>query len=143
MKFRSRDGEMKRLALLDGRVWLIGTEWKEIPDDVHQDAYAIGCVSEDMVRSAQDMTLPPAAPVAVDPAPVAVDPAPVAPAPVAPVADRNVAVLAHMREMVASGATGTMTAKGLPNKKFLFEKCGFTPSTKEFDKAWAVIISEE
>ena len=149
MKFRSRDGEMKRLALTDGRVWRIGTDWKFLPEDVHSEAYAIGCVSEDMIRAAQDMVLPgegddapPAAPV-VDAPPEDIPEAtnPVEP-PVTP-ENRHATILEKMRVMIDSGEEGTMTAKGLPNKKKLTELTGFAATAEEFTKAWAVIISEQ
>lgn len=142
MKFRSRDGKTKRIEFHDGRVWLVGTEWKFLPDIVHSEAYAVGCVSEDMVKAAQNMTLP------TDEIPAGTGPAPDAgetetqEPPVGP-ENREPVILEKMKAMVASGDEGTMTAKGLPNKKTLTDHCGFAPTPAEFTKAWAIILSEQ
>lgn len=47
MKFKSPDNEPRRIALLDGRIIIIGDKWVEIPKDMYQYAYACGCISSD------------------------------------------------------------------------------------------------
>jgi hypothetical protein len=47
MQFRSRDGGIKRVTLEDGRVALIGPEWREIPEGMENAAYAAGCLSDE------------------------------------------------------------------------------------------------
>jgi hypothetical protein len=47
--FRSVTSEVKRIALTaGGHIFLIGPEWTPIPECGWPDAYASGCVSEDM-----------------------------------------------------------------------------------------------
>jgi len=50
-KFRSKSGTTVRLALLDGHVTLVGSEWQDLHERFHSAAYSAGCVSDDMVVS--------------------------------------------------------------------------------------------
>lgn len=50
-RFKSMTGEEVRIARIDGHVTLIGTEWTDVHPRFHTDAYAAGCISEDMVKS--------------------------------------------------------------------------------------------
>jgi hypothetical protein len=47
-KFRSASGTPVRLALLSGHVTTVGEEWASLQEVFWKDAYANGCVSEDM-----------------------------------------------------------------------------------------------
>lgn len=49
MRFKSKDGSVVRVARLDGNVFIVGPEWRELPERFWQDAYANGCESEDQV----------------------------------------------------------------------------------------------
>jgi len=50
-KFKSVDGEPKRIALTTGHVYLIGNKWTDIPELAWRLAYAEGCISEEFVLS--------------------------------------------------------------------------------------------
>lgn len=47
-KFRSASGSEVRLALLSGHVTIVGNEWVDLQEVFWRDAYANGCVSNDM-----------------------------------------------------------------------------------------------
>lgn len=47
-KFRSASGSEVRVAMLSGHVTIIGSEWTPLSEIFWKDAYANGCVSEDM-----------------------------------------------------------------------------------------------
>jgi hypothetical protein len=47
-KFRSASGTDVRLALLSGHVTIVGNEWVDLQEVFWRDAYANGCVSNDM-----------------------------------------------------------------------------------------------
>lgn len=51
-RFKSMSGEEVRIARIDGHVAIIGTEWTDLHPRFHSDAYAAGCISEDMIRNA-------------------------------------------------------------------------------------------
>ena len=47
-KFRSASGSDVRLALMSGHVTIVGNEWVDLQEVFWRDAYANGCVSNDM-----------------------------------------------------------------------------------------------
>ncbi len=47
--FKSPTADVRRIALTEGgHIFLIGTEWKPVPEFAWSSAYAAGCISEDM-----------------------------------------------------------------------------------------------
>lgn len=52
-KFKSITGSRVRIALLDGHVAWIEEEWTDLHPRFHSEAYAAGCVSEDMYRNSK------------------------------------------------------------------------------------------
>ena len=48
MRYRSRTGDPVRIALLSGHVAVVTGEWRELPDQFRDAAYASGCISDDM-----------------------------------------------------------------------------------------------
>lgn len=46
--FRSPTPDTRRIALTTGHIYLIGPEWSPLPDFAWTEAYAAGCISEDM-----------------------------------------------------------------------------------------------
>lgn len=51
MKFKSTTGSPVRVALLSGHVAWIGTEYEELDERFHAEAYSAKCISEDMVKN--------------------------------------------------------------------------------------------
>jgi hypothetical protein len=49
--FKSPDGTTKRVALLSGHTYLIGTKWQMIPEFAWSACYAAGCASEEMFNA--------------------------------------------------------------------------------------------
>lgn len=58
MRFKSRDGSVKRVCMPDGRIALVGPEWREVPDNMIDATYAAGCMSDEALS---DLSPPPAA----------------------------------------------------------------------------------
>jgi hypothetical protein len=52
-RFKSADGSEVRVALETGHVTIIGNEWTELHERFHSQAYANGCISEDMAKLAE------------------------------------------------------------------------------------------
>lgn len=50
-RFKTNDGSDVRVAQLSGHVAWVGANYAELDDRFHKDAYALGCVSEDMVKN--------------------------------------------------------------------------------------------
>lgn len=48
IKFRSRNGEPVRVILPSGPCAIVGNDWRSLPEKFHQEAYASGCVSDNM-----------------------------------------------------------------------------------------------
>ncbi|WP_027389235.1 hypothetical protein [Chrysiogenes arsenatis] len=51
MRFRSRDNTVRRITLPNGQIVRIGAEWREIPSSLHDAAFEVGCISEEVARS--------------------------------------------------------------------------------------------
>lgn len=56
--FKSAQGNEVRVALTSGHVWIIGREWRRIPEFAWSSCYAEGCVSEDMFNNSVVKELP-------------------------------------------------------------------------------------
>lgn len=50
-RFKSTSGNQVRIALLNGHVALIGSDWTDLHQRFWNDAYANGCISEDMIKN--------------------------------------------------------------------------------------------
>lgn len=50
-RFKSTTGEPVRIAMIDGHVTIVGTDWTDIHERFHTQAYAGGCISEDMIKN--------------------------------------------------------------------------------------------
>lgn len=58
-RFKSMSGEDVRIARVDGHVTVITTEWTDIHPRFFSEAYAAGCISEDMVKAGSSNSLDP------------------------------------------------------------------------------------
>jgi len=117
MRFKSRDGEEKRIALLNGQIAIVGKEWKELPDSMAAEAYAAGCISEGDIRDFSetgDVNL----------------------------LSEKTKVKEAIKEMMASSDPTMFTKAGLPDRRILNNKVGFVVSTEVFDGAWGELQAE-
>ena len=122
MKFRSRTtSETVRIASTSGHIVLVGNDFVEVPDHMVADAYAAGCISEDMYLSIKDELQKQAEADAK--------------------IDRPAVVDEKMQQMLDSEDKSYFTKEGLPNKKVLNTLCGFTVSNDEFEKVWQKIVT--
>lgn len=95
MKFRHHTGA--RLALPNGQVALVGTDWRELDDQFYQEALVQGCeVDKRVIESRPDV-----APQASDSAPK--------------VFDEAVAIREALELMRARSEQGDLTGSGMPN----------------------------
>ena len=113
MRAKSRDGKEKRIALTDGTIAVIGADWRDLPDNLEDHAYAVGCVIED----AKDDV------------------------PVSEVVTFE-KVKQAIKEMIESDEHGMFTKSGLPDKRTLNNKCGAVVPAEMFDAAWAEVQAE-
>ena len=137
MRFRSRsNSEVARLASTSGHIILVGQEFVEVPQHMEAEAYANGCVSEELYNSIKaDMAK--GALAAGDGGGVQL-PGGVTDGP-GPEVIRQTTIRRSIRAMLDGKEEGAFTAAGLPNLKVLSGKCGFQVSKDEMEVAWGEI----
>ena len=111
MRFCSRDGEIKRVASTSGHVLRIGKEFVEVPAHMEGEAFAAGCLSEEVFANITASNMP--------------DPV-----------DRPATVETRIKEMLDSDDPTYFTTKGTPNRTVLDELCAFKVTKEEFEAAW-------
>ena len=133
MKFRSRsDNQVVRLASTTGHICLVGREFVEIPEHMEAEAYANGCVSEELYNAIKaDL----AAGNLVAGGGVRL------PGNGGPQAERTSVIKQQIEAMLDSGEDGAFTAAGLPNLKVLSGKCGFQVGKDEMETVWGAIAA--
>lgn len=136
MKFRSRSNtETIRLASTSGDILLIGSEFVEIPAHMEAEAYAKGCVSEEIYNSIR-------ADIENDSADATAKTALVSGT--LTEEQRVSAIKTAINAMLDSNEEGNFTAQGLPHLKKLSTLAGFTVAKEEMEAVWAsVSISTE
>jgi hypothetical protein len=120
MRFRSRDGSIKRVTMPSGQVAIVGPEWRELPAEMADEAYRSGCIG-DVVEHGPPVV---AATVAAR-EPLTIE-----------------AVKAAMIKMLEENAKGNFTKDGMPNKAVLNNRCGAIVSTAMFNAAWTELVKE-
>ena len=138
MKFRSRsDSEVARLASTTGHIILVGQEFVEVPQHMESEAYANGCVSEELYNSIKaDMAkgaLATGEGGDAKPAGGIKLPSDTGQS------DRPAVIRQAIQGMLDGGEDGAFTAAGLPNLKVLSGKCGFQVSKDEMESVWKVV----
>ena len=118
-RFKSTTGKPVRISLLDGHTIIIGTEWMDVHQRFHAQAYAGQCISEDMVKNA-----------ALD----GVDPAVVNT--LNNVALQKNEVESAIRKLVADNALEAFDAKGKPKSNILTDMVGFRVTNAVRDEVW-------
>lgn len=128
MKFRSRsDNETIRLASTSGDILLIGSEFVEIPPHMEAEAYAKGCVSEEIYKSIRaDIERDATAKTTLVSGALTDE-------------QRVAAIKMAMNAMLDSNEDGNFTAQGLPHLKKLSSLAGFTVSKEEMESIWAEV----
>lgn len=136
MKFRSRSNtETIRLASTSGDILLIGSEFVEIPAHMEAEAYAKGCVSEEIYNSIR-------ADIENDSADATAKTALVSGT--ITEEQRVAAIKTAINAMLDGNEEGNFTAQGLPHLKKLSTLAGFTVAKEEMEAVWAsVSISTE
>ena len=133
MKFRSRsDSEVARLASTTGHIILVGQEFVEVPQHMESEAYANGCVSEELYNSIKADIAKGALTGGATPAGITLPAG-------AGQDDRLTVIRQAIQGMLDGGEEGAFTAAGLPNLKVLSGKCGFQVAKDEMEAAWGEI----
>ena len=108
-----------RIASTSGHIMIIGQDYVEVPEHMESDAMAAGCISEEMFEQIKSGVSP--------------EPAPLTDS------DRMDKIVESIKVMYQEDTPDNFTRQGLPDKRTLAGKCGFKPTTEEFDAAWEVI----
>lgn len=108
LMFRSPTDVPVRVALLSGQVALVGPEWRELPENMHADAVAQGCLRDNMLVS-----------------PPVVRPAAAAGAG-GRIADADGAYRVALTTMIERDEEGDFTKDALPNINAVSKLCGFS-----------------
>lgn len=123
-KFRSLSGEAVQVALTNGHVTVVGSEWKPLPEHFHREAYARGCISEDMIN---DIKGPPkGAPGKTNLTPE----------------ERAEKIQSVIRQMVSENVPEKFTTTGLPRAEAVNEACGFATTAEERTAAFDAVSGE-
>ena len=146
MRFRSRsNNEVARLASTSGHIILVGEEFVEVPQHMEADAYANGCVSEEIYNSIKADMAKSAEQAATEMLAGAIGSgaqqvsAIKLPSGEIIHEDRSAVVRRAIQGMLDGGEEGAFTAAGLPNLKVLSGKCGFQVAKDEMEAAWGEI----
>ena len=116
MKFKSKDGQDKRVVTTDGHLAVIGTEWRELPEHLHSLAYAAGCISEDMAGKTTPTV--PAGVITVE------------------------SVREAIKAMLTRNEPSDFTKAGLPDRAALNKFCNGKVPNEVFETAWAQLSKE-
>ena len=154
MRFRSKNKKDIRIASTTGHVILVGQEWVTVPEHMERDAYASGCISEEMYETMLNMNAPedsdqgeelphdPANPDKDrDATAKVVDPAPKS-AHETMLESQALTVKAMINKMVDEPQVCDFTERGTPNLKVLSDKCEFTVSKAVMEPIWEEIQKE-
>lgn len=119
-RFRSLSGEEVCLSLLSGHAARVGTDWRPLPEIFHQEAYARGCISDDMLHGM-------AAPGGQQTFDLNSGGAGGA----LSAQERMEKIEEVITQMVSENNPENFTTAGLPRADMVNEACGFTTSAEE------------
>lgn len=122
MKFRSRDEKVRRITDPSGHVALVGHDWRELPEFLHNAALEAGCISSDQAKTFG-----------------------VSAARVPARFDENITlemVKNAMKEMLSSNDDANFTTSGMPSKAVLNKMCGGRVAAELYDQAFAELQQE-
>jgi hypothetical protein len=127
-RFRSLSGEEVVISLLSGHVARVGPEWRPLPTIFHQDAYAKGCISDDMLNGIPAPPGQQALDLSAGELGGALSPQ-----------ERMEKIEGVIRQMVSENNPEKFTTAGMPRAELVNEACGFTTSADERATALASI----
>ena len=118
-RFKSTTGQPVRIALTTGHVAVIPTQWMDLHERFHSQAYANGCISEDMIKNtASDH---------IDPKIVNV---------MNNVALQKNEVADAIRTLVRANDLEAFDSKGKPKSNILTDMVGFRVTNAVRDEVW-------
>lgn len=119
---------MIRIALTSGHVTVIDKDWIDLHEMFWSEAYARGCMSEDMLGTAP-------------PIPQIIPPTKEAPQSLSET-DRNDLIEMAMKEVIGRGNPEDLTAQGKIRTNRLLEILGFEPTSDERDAIQEKVMAE-
>lgn len=122
MQFKSPNDEPIYIAELSGHCAVVGSEWRELPVQLHKSALMLGCITDNMSKEAVAEIVKFNAP---------------------PVQDNHSILVSIIKGMADNPAVGDFTAAELPNLKVLSAKAGWTVNKEEMMQAVHAVGSEE
>ncbi len=111
-KFCNPSGGKVRIALLSGHITIIDGDWAPLHKRFWPEAFAKGCISEEMYENISKMDSPNERPNVLK-------------------------VIDAIKGMVEGGDAENFTSDGVPNANILSTVCGFDVSQEMRDNAWA------
>lgn len=129
-RFRTRTGEEARLTHESGHIQVITDVFVPVHPMFHRDAYANGCVDEEMLRPGGGFV--PASGSAAPPPPPSLTPE-----------QRKERILDAIIEMTNTGDITKFTAGGVPKADILSEMVGFTVPAAERDAIFKELMAEK
>jgi len=123
-KFRSISGKDVQVALLSGHVAMVGVEWRPLPALFHQEAYARGCISDDMlsgIKGPDSMSGGSGNTALSD-------------------EERKQKIESVIKSLVDANNPESFTSTGLPRADVVNKECGFTTTAEERNAAFDAIM---
>lgn len=117
-KFKSLSGEPVRIALLDGHVTYVNSEFEDLDERFHSGAYSSGCVSDDMIKNQAAAAIPVKQAEAI-----------------LALSNLDDAILAEMKRIVDENDQDALGAHG-PNAMKLSKVVGKPVSSHKRDELW-------
>lgn len=123
MKFRAKQGEV-RIALTTGHVTIVTENLKELDTRFHAEAYAKGCLDENMAAALETKGASSSTSGTMSPE------------------ERAEKVLTAVKEIVEGGNPEDMTGAGLPKAGKITAMVGFEVTASERDDAYEKVKAE-
>lgn len=124
-RFKSTTGQPVRIALTDGHVIVINTDWMDVHQRFHSQAYANGCISEDMVKNTASSQ--------IDPKVVNV---------MNNIALQKNEVADAIRQLVRDNDLESFDSRGKPRSDILTKMVGFRVTNAVRDEVWYKVQQE-
>lgn len=120
MQFKSPTDTPIQVALLSGHCAVVGPEWRDLPPNLHPEAFRLGCISDNMSQTDIESRVIQHTPQATN--------------------AEKLAVIIH--EMIAENKPANFTGAGLPHMKTLSAKAGWTVNREDMMQAMRIIEGE-
>lgn len=118
-RFKATGTNPVRLATLDGHVSWVGTEWTDLHERHHSEAYSAGCISEDMIKNTASKGIDPSVVNTMN-----------------NIALQKNEVETAIRKLVEDNDLESFDSKGKPKSTVLSQMVGFRVTNSIRDEVW-------